>query len=196
MAGVPILKENPRFPKGTVEMFLDMENLNWDGFVNYLIGVLLRSDSEERYIGFFAETPDEEWKCWQEFCKLVRSVGPVAIYYWSVSAEKVYIKKTIDRYETDPVVRERLNSSIDLQRLTLDSFAFPTHSDRLKDIAGSLGFKWRLKDWDGLLAMIRYRAYLDSGSTDIKARSDILTYNEDDCRAAMFVKDWLAANSP
>ena len=41
-------------------MFLDMENVN-EGirlpFCNYLIGVVVRSESEERYVSFFAETP-------------------------------------------------------------------------------------------------------------------------------------------
>ena len=205
LGGVPVPKRPVQFPEAAVEMFLDMENMNEgidallgtrDGFVNYLIGVVVRSESEEHYIDFFAETPEEEEKCWQEFCELVASADRATIYYWAASAERVYIRKMMNKYKTSPAVRDKLNNSIDLQRATTDAFAFPTSNYGLKDIAGSLGFSWRLEGWDGLLAMIRYRAYLNSGSTNVKTRSEILTYNEDDCRAAMFVKDWLAANSP
>ena len=46
-----------------------------------------------------------------------------------------------------------------------------------------------------MLAMIEYRRYCNLGSTDTTIRDEILTYNEDDCRALMHIKDWLVANS-
>ena len=199
LAGVPIAKEPAHFPKANVEMFLDMENVNegiGSPFCNYLIGVVVRSESEERYVSFFAERPteEEEGGCWQAFCDLVASYGAVAIYYWGSSAEPVYIRKMLERHETASEVQGRiLDSLVDLHRLTTDSFAFPVPTGRLKDIAGSLGFKWHNPRADGLLTMFKYMRYSDSGSRDTALRDEILTYNEDDCRAVMSVKDWLAA---
>ena len=194
--GVPIAKEPVHLPKATVEMFLDMENVN-EGiglpFGNYLIGVVVRSESEGRYVSFFAETPTEEGKCWQAFCELVASSGTVAIYHWSATAEPVYIRKMLERHETASEVQDKiLGSLVDLHRLTTDSFAFPVPTGRLKDIAGSLGFRWHDPKADGFVTMFKYDQYVESGSTDTALRDEILTYNEDDCRAVMFVKDWLA----
>ena len=199
LAGVPIAKKPVHFPESTVEMFLDMENVNEGmglSFVNYLIGVVVRSESEERYVSFFAETPTEteEGICWQSFCDLVDSSGRVAIYYWGSSAEPVYIRKMLGRHEAASGVQEKIwGSLVDLYRLTTDSFAFPAPKEGIKDIAGSLGFRWHNPKADGLLTMHKYMQYVDSGSTDAALRDEILTYNEDDSRAVMFVKDWLAA---
>ena len=197
LKGVPIAKKPVHLPNATVEMFLDMENMN-EGigvpFLNYLIGVVVRSESEDRYVSFFAKTPAEEGKCWQAFCELVASSGTVVIYYWSGSAKPVYIRKMKGRYETASAVQDRIRDSlVDLYRVATDSFAFPVPKEGLKDIAGSLGFRWRNPEANGFLTMIKYEQYLNSGSIDTALRDEILTYNEDDCRALMFIKDWLAA---
>ena len=42
--------------------------------------------------------------------------------------------------------------------------------------------------------MLKYIEY--TGSHDAEIRNEILTYNEDDCRALMHIKDWLVENSP
>ncbi len=182
-------------------MFLDMENLNEGidvlegtrhGFVNYLTGILVRSESEERYISFFAETPDEEEECWRGFCDFVAS-HPASIYYWGASAEKVYIRKLVDKYEAAQDVRDKLDGSIDLNRSVVDSIAFPSESYGLKDIADYLGFQRSQQGYDGFWAMVQYKEYLKSRNSRI--REELLRYNEGDCRAAMFVKDWLVANS-
>ncbi len=199
LADAPIPKRPVNFPRATVEMFLDMENVN-EGiglpFCNYLIGVIVRSEFEERYVSFFADTPTptEEGKCWRAFYDLVASSGKVAIYHWGPSAEPVYIRKMLERHEVASASQDKIwDSLVDLYRLTTDSFAFPAPKERLKDIAGSLGFRWRNPNADGLLVMVKYMQFVDSGSTDSALRDEILTYNEDDCRAVMFVKDWLAA---
>ena len=197
LADAPIPKRPVHLPKATVEMFLDMESVN-EGiglpFCNYLIGVVVRSESGERYVSFFADTPTEEERCWQAFCDLLAPMETVALYCWGASAEPVYIRKMVRKYGVSAGEQDSISSSlVDLHRLTIDSFAFPTPSEGLKDIAGSLGFKWHNPKADGLLTMIKYMQYLDSGSRDTALRDEILRYNEDDCRAVMFVRDWLAA---
>ena len=205
LKGTTISRSPVHLPQVAVEMFLDMENTNEgldalqgtrEGFVNYLTGVVVRSKSDARYIGLFAETPEEEEKCWQDFCRLIVEAGSLAVYHWSASAEPAYIRKMMDKYETPPAIRDRLlDNLVDLQRATTDAFAFPISSYGLKDIAGHLGFEWHSPHLDGLLAMVAYKEYVNSGSNDVSLREKLLRYNEDDCRALMAVKDWLVANS-
>ena len=204
LADAPSPRSPVRLPRADTEIFLDMENINegFDvlegtqaGFTNYLIGMLVRSGPEEQYIPFFAETREDEGMCWQEFCTLVASVHSAVIYYWSASAEPVYIRKMIARYETSPSAQNRLRSAVDLYRCATQAFSFPTKSYGLKDIAGHLGFTWHDASYDGLSAMMDYGKYLKSGSTKTTIRNKLLRYNGDDCRALMAVKDWLVANS-
>ena len=205
LKGTPVFRNSVLLPSAGVEIYLDMENCNegsdvlfgsGDGFFNYLIGVVLRSGTEMQYLPFFAETkiPDAESECWRRFCDFLTSTKTPILFYWGASAEKVYINKMIDRYGVEPAVKNILDKAMDLCRVTTDAVAFPSESYGLKDVAGYLQFKYRLPNYDGLWAMARYEQYVNSGPTNI--RKELLTYNEDDCRALMHVKDWLVENSP
>ena len=105
------------------------------------------------------------------------SVHSAVIYYWSASAEPVYIRKMIARYETSPSAQNRLRSAVDLYRCATQAFSFPTKSYGLKDIAGHLGFTWHDASYDGLSAMMDYGKYLKSGSTKTTIRNKLLRYN-------------------
>ena len=199
----PIIIRPVRLPSVKTEIYLDMEHMNegvfqlpdsWNGFLNYLIGIVIRTDSEERYTPFFASTPDEEEECWREFCNLLESVEDPIIYYWSKSAEKVYARKLLDRYGAKPSMGRMFASSVDIFSEFTNTVALPAESYGLKDVAKYLGYEWHSPQYDGMWAMLRYTEYLDSRDIDI--RKEILTYNEDDCRAVMHVKDWLVENSP
>ena len=205
LRGAPVFRNPVRLPRARAEMFLDMENCNEgidvlmgsrDGFFNYLTGFVLRSGEEVKYVPFFAETktPAAEEKCWRQFCEDLLSIKAPILYYWGASAERVYIGKMVSRYGVDPIVQNILDKAMDLCRVTTDAVAFPSESYGLKDIAGYLNFECRLPDYDGLWAMARYEQYVNSRSANI--REELLTYNEDDCRALMHVKDWLVENSP
>lgn len=200
----PIPRKAVRFPQSSVEIFVDFENLNEAadfmygtsmGFVNYLFGLVVRTELESRYVNFFAETPQEEKKCWQKFCEFVTNAKGATIYYWSKSAEPVYIRKLAKKFGIESATQDKLQRAEDLYDISIDSFAFPTETYGLKDITEYLGYERKLLEWDGMEAMIQYKKYLDSGSSNATIRSKIIQYNEEDCRATMFMKDWLVAHS-
>ena len=69
--------------------------------------------------------------------------------------------------------------------------AFPTPTNGLKDIAKHLGFRWRHDDVNALDAIAWYlRAQKDPGAWREKLEA-VIDYNEDDCMATKFIKDWL-----
>ena len=200
---MPIVVRPVQLPSATAEIFLDMEHMNegvfrlpdsWNGFLNYLTGVVVKSGMTQRYIPFFADAPNDEEECWRKFCDLLESCEDLAVYYWSTSAEKVYMRKLLDRYGASPSAEQIMANAIDLFTMFTSSIAIPSESYRLKDIAKYLGFHWNLPGHDGLWAMLKYIEY--TGSHDAEIRNEILTYNEDDCRALMHIKDWLVENSP
>lgn len=87
-----------------------------------------------------------------------------------------------------------LEHLVDLHPIATKAFAFPAYSSGLKPIASCLGFKWRQEDVDALRSVVLYRDYVGSQGKKKDAVERILTYNEDDCRAVIVVKDWLVAN--
>ena len=85
-----------------------------------------------------------------------------------------------------------LSRMVDLHRVATRAFAFPTYTNGLKDIAAYLRFKWRHGDINALDAIayyLKYQADPDRYRDKIKA---VIDYNEDDCRATVAIKDWLA----
>ena len=80
---------------------------------------------------------------------------------------------------------------VDLSPITTRAFAFPTYGESLKDVAKALGFNWRHQDVSVLTSVVLYLTYIKSGGKDGDSKQKILDYNEDDCKATMYVFDWL-----
>jgi uncharacterized protein len=87
-------------------------------------------------------------------------------------------------YETRELILQQL---VDIRPIITQVFAFPTYTDGLKEIARYLGFEWQQKDVNALTSIVLYQEYLAGNK---KSKQSILTYNEDDCRATMVIKDW------
>ena len=114
-------------------------------------------------------------------------------YHWH-HYEKIHLEKMGEFYQIDPRRLEWvLERMVDLVPPVTDSFAFPCYGRGLKDIAKSLGFSWRQDDVDGAGSVVLFRQFVESGGDAIGIKNKILTYNEDDCFATMYVFDWLMA---
>src|SRR5437588_10502747 len=78
-----------------------------------------------------------------------------------------------------------LESPINLLSIIFGQIYFPTYSNRLKEIAGWLGFKWSEHEASGLQAII-----LRDGWEQTKAplkKENLVTYNRDASTALEFV---------
>jgi predicted RecB family nuclease len=189
---------NVQLEKSSIQVFLDLEGtdprIGVDGLdvTNYLIGALVRRDSEPAtFIPFFAKSLGEEKLILEEFLEWSASLGDATFYHWH-HYERTHLTKMADHFNISPTkaapVMEHL---VDLHPITTKAFAFPTYREGLKEIAKSLGFNWRHTDVDALESVALYFQYLDSACTDEEARQKILDYNEDDCLATMYIFDWL-----
>jgi len=97
-----------------------------------------------------------------------------------------------ERYGIDnDLANNVLNRLEDLEPLVVKAFAFPTHGEGLKPIARYLGFSWSQEDVDAVHSMALYNRYVSPRGGNPKDRESILKYNEDDCKATMYVFDWL-----
>mgnify|MGYP001593632718 FL=1 len=65
----------------------------------------------------------------------------------------------------------------------------PTYSNSLKEIARFLKFEWSEKDASGIQSTVwRYNWEV---SNDDGLKSKLITYNLEDCRALIVIKDWI-----
>jgi uncharacterized protein len=187
----------PQFPKKKYELFLDLEGtdprFDTEGLsiTNYLIGIVSRERGAVSYCPFLAPTPNQEGTILRQFCEYLATLDDYVIYHWH-RYDRIALERMFDAHGLPATAKARVLDHLrDLHPIATKAFAFPVYSDGLKPIAGCLGFQWRQEDMDALTAVVLYREYNSTGAKNNGLLKKILVYNEDDCRAVMFVKDWL-----
>jgi uncharacterized protein len=190
-----------RFPAGALSLFLDLEGTDPSGEqegleqVDYLIGLLVEGPDGVHYRPFMAWRIDEEARMFREFVDFVTALDNAVIYHWH-NYERWHLKKLAGRHGLADVVENRIfPSMVDLHRVATRAFAFPTPTNGLKDIARHLGFRWRHDDVNALDAIAWYlRAQREPEAWREKLEA-VIDYNEDDCMATKFIKDWLVSQA-
>ncbi|HAC62573.1 MAG TPA: recombinase B [Cyanothece sp. UBA12306] len=177
-------------PSNDIELYFDIEaepELNLD----YLLGILLVESSTQREIfyPFLAETPEAEGEIWQQFLDLVNSYQDAPIFHFS-DYEVETIKRLGRLYETPRgQINALLTRFIDLHHRVTTSAILPVESYSLKSLANWIGFEWRDRGIGGDQCVWWYDQWLKTG--DRTFLNSIVRYNEDDCRATFYLKNWL-----
>ena len=128
-----------------------------------------------------------------EFVAFCETWPDAPLYHWH-SYERSHLKTLFERYGIAAGrAAALLDRLTDLHRLATRAVAFPVPGTGLKPVANALGFSWRLPGVDALESIVLFLEYTSDPTRHADALTRILTYNEDDCRATAFVKDWLVA---
>jgi uncharacterized protein len=198
---IPLDRSALHFRDCPRELYLDLEGTDPSGEeegleqVDYLIGLVICEADEVRYRPFMAWRIDEEKQMFREFVAFVTSLGDTVIYHWH-NYERWHLKQLADRHGFNDVVeKEIFPRMVDLHRVATRAFAFPTPTNGLKDIAKYLGFRWRHDDVNALDAIAWYLRFQKDPDAWRDHLRSVVDYNEDDCMATKFVKDWLAARA-
>ncbi|MDP7260729.1 MAG: TM0106 family RecB-like putative nuclease, partial [archaeon] len=145
-------------------------------------------NGSEKYISFLAETPDDEEKIFRDFLKYLDSKEDYILYHWN-TYEVTALKKLFEKYQVDGT--KILKRMVDLYRVSHKSIVFPLYSYSLKAIAKFLKpDSWRHEDVDAMQSIVLYKEFVDTG--DREKLQKVIDYNEDDCRATLLVKKYLA----
>ena len=192
-------KDKIDFPNRKVEIFLDLEGIdptNADEeipLIDYLIGILVRINSEEKYIPFIARSTDKEEEMLLEFLDFMKTQQDYVIYHYH-HYEKTHLTKMMEKYEiaeeTQKIVLDHL---IDIHKVATDSVVFPTYGNGLKRIAPYVGFSWRHKDVSATESISIYLDYVKNPEENKTRFQKVIDYNEDDCVATRVIKDWLVS---
>jgi len=190
-------KDKIDFPERKVEIFLDLEGIdptNADEeitLIDYLIGILVRTNSKEKYIPFTAKDTDHEEEMLLEFLDYMKKQSDYVIYHYH-HYEKTHLTKMMENYgipeETRKLVLDHL---IDIHKVATDSVVFPTYGNGLKQIAPYVGFSWRHKDVSATESISIYLDYANNPEENKDRFQKVIDYNEDDCIATRKIKDWL-----
>jgi len=193
-----INKDKIEFPQRKVEIFLDLEGIDptmaEDGIpqIDYLIGIVVREKSEEKYISFTAKNTHLEKEMLLEFLDFLKKQEDYVIYHYH-HYEKTHMTKMMEKYEIDNATQNLLlNNLIDIHKVATDSVVFPTYGNGLKQIAPYLGFTWRHKDVSATESISMYLEYVQDPEGKEKEFQKVIDYNKDDCIATRVIKDGLA----
>lgn len=163
-------------------VYLDVEGLPDRDFY-YLIGLRIGDGDSAVQHSLWADTVEDEGKIWREFLAILETVEkPVLIHYGSY--ETTFFKRMSQRYgipDESSGAGESIASAMNLLSFMFGRIYFPTHTNKLKDIAPLLGARWNPPAVSGIQT-ISWR--LDWEQTHGSAIHDILlAYNQDDCTA-------------
>ncbi len=178
-----LLCKGERIPRHKVEYFFDVEK---GADETYLLGVLLKVGKKTIYRYFVLL--DDDWEDnWEEFLKFVKLHPRAPIYHYDVFDRRVVEKFGVLSRKS---VKNVLNRLEDLYAIVTSSFVLPVRFYSLKDVARAVGFEWRVENFNGYEAM----KALDEWKLkrDDSLLQKIVTYNEDDCRALLSVKEKMA----
>jgi predicted RecB family nuclease len=176
-------------PKMQIEgtpVYLDVEGLPDRDFY-YLIGIRVRTADSTVQHSFWADSPSDEGRIWQEFLlKLAEVEKPILIHYGSF--ESIFLKRMRERHGAPPdglSAGKAIDSPINLLSVIFGQIYFPTHSNRLKEIAGWSGFKWSAQEASGLQAIIWRDDWEQTRNPLVK--EELVRYNLEDCAALELV---------
>jgi predicted RecB family nuclease len=179
------LQEPPELNRQSVELFLDIEGIP-DQQLYYLIGLLICEGDTSTYYSFWADTPQDESKIWQQFLKKINQYPKAPIYHYG-SYESKAITKLTERYDTaDNSLKDQL---ININSYIYGKIYFPVYSNHLKEIGNFIGANWTSSDASGLQSLV-WRHHWDE-NRHIQYKTLLLTYNEEDCRAVKLLTEEL-----
>lgn len=162
------------------EYFFDVEKAADE---TYLFGILLKEKNEVTYRYFLLL--ENEWKVeWENFLNFVNVHPRAPIYHYDVFDRNVMEKFA---FMSSKNVDRTLKRFQDMYNLVKRYFVVPVRFYSLKDVAKSIGFNWRVENFNGYEAMKQLTEW--KNKKDKALLQKIVEYNEDDCRALMVVKE-------
>ncbi len=154
----------------------------------YLIGIW--DKEEEKYISFVAKTPEEELSIFEQFYNYIKDFQNTVLYHWTeYEVRKMRKLAAVAPPEQAAHLNALCELCHDLKVTVNDSFYLPSPSFSLKAAAPAFGFEWRQDDCGAMDSMVYFTNWLKTGEQDLLNK--ILMYNEDDCKAMLYLEDAL-----
>lgn len=153
----------------------------------YLIGVW--DKEEDKFVYFVAKTESEEEIIFKQFADYLGGEESVALYHWT-EYEVKKMRSLCEKYpKIKPDLEKLISHCTDLKVTVEKSFYLPAPSLSLKAAAPAFGFNWRQDDCGAMDSMVYFTNWLKTG--EFPQLEKVLMYNEDDCKAMLYVENYL-----
>jgi predicted RecB family nuclease len=174
----------PELPRGSVELFLDIEGVP-DRDVYYLAGLLVCRGGEAEYASFWADDDKGEAAMWSALIERLAVFPDSPIYHYG-SYEKKAFATLAKRHGFGGQLSERL---VNVASSVYGKVYFPVRSNGLKLLGRFLGAFWSDPQASGLQSLVwRLRWEM---TRDERFRQSLLHYNREDCEAVRLLVDRL-----
>jgi hypothetical protein len=148
------------------------------------------SGADEEYHSFWADTEAEQAKIATQFAQFISTFPRIPVLHYGTYDTKALKQMATELAHEDKQLMDRAIASC---RNVLSVFHshcyFPLYSNRLKDVAGFLGFQFDSPVRSGLDSIIFREQWERSGDSALKQA--LLTYNLEDCRALKTLSDFI-----
>ncbi|MBI2203600.1 MAG: TM0106 family RecB-like putative nuclease [Candidatus Rokubacteria bacterium] len=168
--------------------------------LHFLFGLLTRDGADWRYQAFWAHDRVEEKRQFEAlidfFHERLARHPDLHVYHYG-AYEPTAIKQLMSIYATrEDQVDELLRREVfvDLHRVVRQALRAGVPSYSLKDVEALAAFRRRADVASGTRAVLEYERWMDA--RDPARLEAIRVYNEEDCRAALALRDWLVAQRP
>lgn len=183
--GQPVIRNLPDLQKAPVEAFFDVESIPGDNLI-YLFGVAIRDENGVRFEYDLAEHAGQQEAAWNAFLTRMDTFdGPV--YHYG-TYEKTVVRQLVATFGEAPRADRIQARLVDIEKMLKNSVVLPLLGYSLKDVDKYIGFK-RSDTMKGDDSILEYLAWLEDG--DYAHLERIISYNEEDCRATLAIRDWL-----
>jgi predicted RecB family nuclease len=173
-------------------VYIDVEG-DPDRAFYYLVGLRIGSGSSSTHYSYWANSPADERAMWADCLhRLGMIASPRLLHYGAYETQ--FLKRMRARYsdtENASLLDDLISSALNLLSVIYAHVYFPTYSNGLKDVASYLGFHWSDSASSGLTALAWRSCWEYSHEASLKER--LLVYNAEDCKAAEWVAEAVAA---
>ncbi len=181
----------PTVPSEAVQIYLDVEGDPAEGCI-YLIGMIVcDGDGEHRY-SFWADTKEQERHIFEQFLYIVSRYERLCIYCYG-NYERAFIKRMRQHARRKKQADKALDALVNTLSIVYEHFYFPSFSNGLKGVGGSIGCSWSDKNASGFQS-IAWRMRWERTQDD-QWRTKLINYNMEDCAALRAVTDFLRGAS-
>jgi len=181
---------HPMLPGAETSIYFDMEGIPSRRSYYYLLGMLVVTESRELYQYFWANDRSDQPGIFAKFCEAVATYPNANLFHfgaYEARALKEMREYVGDRYGS--VVDRILGSCHNVLPALHHHCYFPTYSNRLKDIAGFLGYQFDNRVRSGIGSIVFRERWEETPNQALKAA--LIAYNKQDCEALKTVCEFV-----
>ncbi len=176
----------PEVIRSDTQIFLDIEGVS-DRKFYYLAGLLVVSKGVATPYSFWANTPEDESKLWDEFLQVIQRHPDAPIFHYGqydLRACEVLAQRSGGN------LGDLSGRFVNVLSAIYGNIYFPTYGNGLKEIATHIGAQWPSELNSGLKSLVWRQRW--EWSRDPELKKQLLEYNLKDCHGLRLITDRLS----